>query len=248
MSSKWPRRFCCDDDLAFIGYDGRDAERDLASWRRRGARRTTQELIDIVRAQGIEGSVVMDIGAGVGAVHVALLEAGAARAVDVDASREYQAAARSEAERRGLAGRVEYFYGDVVELADTLPPVDVVTMDSVICCYPYLPELLRAAVRSKPRLVGLTYPRDVWWMRAWMRLFNAKQVLWRSPARYFIHRQPAVNRLLTDAGYEQLYSGGSPGWRVILYRSAERGMVVRGPWPSRDQGSGTDDRLSSCYR
>jgi magnesium-protoporphyrin O-methyltransferase len=139
MRSSWPSRFCCDEDLALLGYDGRDAERDLAKWRSGGLHPATQELIDIIRTEGVEGAVLLDIGAGVGAVHMTLLEAGAASAVDVDASREYLAIARAEAERRGLADRVEYRYGDVVELAADLPPADIVTLDSVICCYPYLP-------------------------------------------------------------------------------------------------------------
>src|SRR5215213_1660072 len=162
MPTPWPHRFCCDEDLALIGYDGRFAADELATWRRRGPRRTTQELIDVIRANGVERARVRDIGAGVGAVHTALLEAGAASAIDVDASREYLATARAEAERRGLAARVDYAYGDVVELAADLPPADIVTMDSVICCYPYLRKLLEAALASHPRLAGLVYPRDVW--------------------------------------------------------------------------------------
>ena len=111
------QRFCCDEDLALIGYDGRDAAKDLAALRADGPRGTTQELIDVIVANGVDGSVVLDVGAGVGAVHLALLEAGASRAVDVDASREYLAAARDEARRRSLDDRVEHHYGDVVELA-----------------------------------------------------------------------------------------------------------------------------------
>ena len=157
----WPSRFCCDEELAFIGYAGRDAPKDLVAWRAQGLRPTTQELIDAIRAEGVEGATVLDVGAGVGGVHVALLEAGAARAIDVDASRDYQAAAREEATRRGLVDRVTYHYGDVVELAAELPPADIVTLDSVICCYPYLPALITAVMSVSPRLVGLTYPRDV---------------------------------------------------------------------------------------
>ena len=169
MPSADRRPFCCDVDLARIGYDGRDAAKQLAALRTDGPPITTRELIGVIVANGVDGSVVLDIGAGVGAVHLALLEAGASRAVDVDASRDYLAAAREEAARRGLDDRVEYHYGDVVELAAGLPPADVVILDSVICCYPYLPVMLEAAVRSRPRLVGLTYPRDVWWMRTFMR-------------------------------------------------------------------------------
>jgi 2-polyprenyl-3-methyl-5-hydroxy-6-metoxy-1,4-benzoquinol methylase len=213
-----PHRFCCAEDLARIGYDGRDAERDLAAWRRRGPRTTTQELIDVIRNQGVEGASLLDIGAGVGMLHVSLLEAGAATAVDVDASPEYLTIARAEAERRGIADRVDYRYGDVVELAADLPPADIVTLDSVICCYPYLPALLGAAVRPGPLMVGLTYPRDVWWMRAFMRLFNAAHALRRSPARYFIHRHPQVERLMAEAGYVNAHEGGTRAWRVVLYR------------------------------
>jgi len=220
MPSGWPRRFCCDEDLALLGYDGRGAQNDLAKWRSRGPHPATQELIDVIRAEGVAGAAILDIGAGVGAVHITLLEAGAATAVDVDASREYLATARAEAERRGLAGRVEYRYGDVVELGASLPSADIVTLDSVICCYPYLPPLLTAAVRPGPRLVGLTYPRDVWWMRAYMRLFNLSHALRRSTARYFIHRHARVNRLMADAGYTNAHEGGTRGWRVVLYRRA----------------------------
>ena len=214
----WPSRFCCDEDLALLGYDGRGAEDDLATWRSRGPHPATQELIDVIRAQGVVGTALLDIGAGVGVVHTALLEAGAATAVDVDASREYLTTARREAERRGLADRVEYRYGDVVELGAELPAADIVTLDSVICCYPYLPALLEAALRPGPRLVGLTYPRDTWWMRGYMRLWNLGHAVRRSPARYFIYRQAEVNRLMAEAGFVTAHEGGTLAWRVVVYR------------------------------
>jgi magnesium-protoporphyrin O-methyltransferase len=220
MPSGWPRRFCCDEDLALLGYDGQGAEKDLAKWRHGDLYPATQELIDVIRHDGVEGATVLDVGAGVGAVHITLLEAGAATAIDVDASREYLATARAEAERRGLAGRVEYRYGDVVELAPELPPADIVTLDSVICCYPYLPALLRAAVGRTPRVVGLTYPRDVWWMRAYMRLWNLSHAVRRSRARYFIHRHAEVNRLMAELGFAKDHDGGTREWRVVLYRHA----------------------------
>jgi magnesium-protoporphyrin O-methyltransferase len=220
MPSDLPRRFCCDEDLALIGYDGRDAEKDLASWRSRGPRPATQELIDAIQAQGVDGAALLDVGAGVGAVHIALLDAGAASAIDVDASREYLAAARGEAERRGLVDRVDYRYGDLVELAADLPPADIVTLDSVICCYPYLPTLMAAAVTGSPRLVGLTYPRDAWWMLAYVRLFNVAQALRRNPARGYVHSHAQLRGLMASAGYAEIYDGGSPGWRVVLYGRA----------------------------
>ena len=126
-----------------------------------------------------------------------------------------------EAHRRGLDERVEYRYGDVVELASELPPADIVVLDAVICCYPYLPALLKAAIEPRPRLLGLTYPRDTWWMRAFMRAYNTTHALARSPARYFIHRHRVVRGLLAEAGYAEVHDGGLPAWRVAVYRRVE---------------------------
>jgi magnesium-protoporphyrin O-methyltransferase len=219
MATPLKRRFCCDEDLARLGYDGLNADADLARWRDGNLNPVTRELIDTVRSEGVERARILDIGAGVGAVHLTLLEAGAADAVDVDASREYLSVARDEARRRGLQDRVQHHFGDVVELAGELPPADIVTLDSVICCYPYLEPLLAAATASAPRLVGITYPRDVWWMRAFMRLYNAVQAIRRIPARYFIHRHKQVDGWMAAHGYENVHEGGIRVWRVVLYRA-----------------------------
>jgi SAM-dependent methyltransferase len=220
MASRPPPRFCSDEELERIGYDGHGATRDLERWCCKGPRPETRELLDVILAEGVQGAAVLDIGAGVGIVHVSLLEAGAASAVDVDASREFLATASAEAARRGMADRIDYRHGDVVELAEDLPPADIVTADSVICCYPHLARLLAAAVRSGPRVVGLSYINDAWWLRVWMRLWNVVWALRRLPDHWFIHRHETVDRLMMEAGYAVIHDGGSWYWRVVVYRGA----------------------------
>jgi SAM-dependent methyltransferase len=220
MPSTPPRRFCCEADLARLSYDGLSAAGDLERWRSGRLFGATRELIDVVAAAGVEGATLLDVGAGVGAVHLTLLERGAARAIDVDASREYLEVARAEAERRGMADRVEHRRGDVVELSGELPAVDVVTLDSVICCYPYLPALLGAVLSSRPRIVGITYPRDVWWMRVYMGLYNAVEGVRRHLGRYYVYRHAELNRRMADAGYRPIHDGGSRTWRVVVYGRA----------------------------
>lgn len=210
--------FCCDADLDQIGCDGQDWETELARLRERGPRDETAELLATVLREDVAGATVIDVGAGVGAVHLALLEAGAARAVDVDASRQYLAAARAEGERRGLGDRVDYRYGDIVELANALPSADVVVADSVVCCYPFVDRLIGALVTPKPRVVGLSYTNEAWWLRAWMRVMNLWWAAWRSPERWYIHRHATVDRLMANAGYEVIHDGGPWYWRVVVYR------------------------------
>jgi hypothetical protein len=48
MPSGQPRRFCCDEDLARIGYDGLHAEDDLRAWQRGRLNPATSELIEVV--------------------------------------------------------------------------------------------------------------------------------------------------------------------------------------------------------
>lgn len=218
-----PTRCYCEEDLEQLGYDGWAADEDLAAWREDGMRPTTQELIDFLVEEGVTGATVLDIGAGVGMIHVSLLEAGASQAVDVDASREYLDVAREEAERRGLAERVDYRYGDVVALASNdggLPVADVVTADSVICCYPYLPEFVSAAASVRPRLIGLTWPSDSWYSRAEMHGLNLWWRLTRRPDRWQIHRRRDLDRLMHEAGFEEAYWGGTRWWKVVVYRAS----------------------------
>jgi SAM-dependent methyltransferase len=217
MPSDPPRRYCCDQDFERL-FDEREAEHDLTEWREHGPRGATQDLIDALRADGVEGASLLDIGGGVGMVHLELLAAGAARAVDVDASAAFLAAARSEAERRGLTDQVEHRFGDVVELAADLPPADVVTLDRVICCYPNLEAILRAAMAPGPRLIGLVHPHDTWWMRSSMGFFNAVGRLLRRHHSFFVYRTAEIDRLMREGGFIVGSIGGGRVWRVAVYR------------------------------
>jgi SAM-dependent methyltransferase len=211
---------CCEPDFERI-FDESEAVSDLRSWERDGLPDSTAELIDALRAEGVEGAAVIDIGAGVGMVHLELLAAGAATATDVDASSAYLATARVEAERRGVGDRVTYLHGNVVDLAQSLPRADIVTLDRVICCYPDLRALLGAATLPRPRLIGLVHPTDPWLVRASAVVVNALSGLFRRRNAYYIHRQREIDRILHEAGFRQLHKGGSRVWRVAVYgRSA----------------------------
>ena len=217
MPAETPRRPCRDQDFE-RRFDAREAAHDLDQWRRGALPAATRELIDALRATGVEGATLLDIGAGVGVIHLELLEAGAASAVDVDASSAYLEVAAAEAARRGLADRVTYRHGDVVEIADTLAPAHIVTLDRVICCYPDLPSLLAAAARAEPRVVGLVHPTDRWWMRASMTVFNALGRLLRRHHSFYVHRRAEIDGLMRDAGFGESHRGGGRVWQVVVYR------------------------------
>jgi len=81
-------------------FDDGTAKSDLESYRREGPAKTTRLLLDHLRGAGVDGLTLLDIGGGVGAIQHELVASGVRATVDVDASRAYLAAARSEAARR----------------------------------------------------------------------------------------------------------------------------------------------------
>ena len=198
-------------------FDARFADRELRRFRRRGPNRSTRLLIDSLR-WAAPGATLLDVGGGIGAIHHTLLDQGAARATQVDASSAYIAAARDEARRRGHADRVEFVHGDFVALAPEIPDVDIVTLDRVICCYPDIPALVGATARKARRAFGAVYPPDVWWIRLGVRCINLLMRLRRSEFRVFVHSPNAIEAVLKEHGLERATYRRTVAWEVTTYR------------------------------
>jgi 2-polyprenyl-3-methyl-5-hydroxy-6-metoxy-1,4-benzoquinol methylase len=212
---------CCHCEGLESQFDRRTAEHELRRFRRRGPTRSTQILIDELRAAGVDGASLIDIGGGVGAIHHALLDAGASTATHVDISSEYIAAAREEAVRRGHDSRVLFVRGDFVQLAPQVPAADVVTLDRVICCYPDMEALVGNAAEKARRLFGAVYPPDTWWMRMTARAINALLRLRRSAFRVYVHTPAAIDEVLRRHGLERVARRRTALWEIATY--ARRG-------------------------
>jgi magnesium-protoporphyrin O-methyltransferase len=198
-------------------FGERAVRRDVARFRAKGPDETTRWLIDGLAAGGVDGLTVLDIGAGIGAVHLALLGHGAASAVDVDGSPAFVSAAADEAVRRGVADRVERVAGDFVELADGIEPADVVALDRVVCCYPHMHELVGRSAALARRRYGLVYPRDAAWLRLGGLVFNAVNRLFRQRLRMYIHRTAAVEAVIADAGFVRRSRRTTLIWQVVVF-------------------------------
>lgn len=211
-------------------FDASYARRDLEHYRRHGPAKATRVLLQAIRAllagQGAAGQdaagqdtavSVLDIGGGVGAVHHELLASGARRAVDVDGSSAFLAAAQDEARRLGHADRVTYLHGDFIHLADEVEPADIVTLDRVICCYPDMPALVGAAADKARRVLGLVFPRDVWWVRVGAGVINLFERLSRDPLLFYVHAASAVDAVARERGLRLAFSRSVGVWQVRVY-------------------------------
>ena len=198
-------------------FDARHAARQLRAYRLNGPLGLTRALIEALAAGGIDGQTILEIGAGVGAVHHELLRSGAAAAVDVDASLAYLAAAREEADRQGHADRVRYLAGDFVALADEVEPADLVALDRVICCYADMAALVDRSASLARRRFGLVYPRDTWLGRVGIAFLNVGFRLSRSPFRTYLHRTAEVDAILASHGLVRQVHRTTLIWQLALY-------------------------------
>jgi hypothetical protein len=200
-------------------YDEKRAASELRKYREQGPIPSTQALIDALKAEGVEDATLLDIGGGIGAIQHELLDAGVAHVTSVDASASYVDASREESARRGYTDRISHLHGDFVELAESVPPTDIVTLDRVINVYPGWERLLELAAEHAQRLLGLVYPRDTQFVR--LVIFAMNRLIWRGPVQASIPPRAAVERIARERGLIPHVSRNvGPAWHVAIYRRA----------------------------
>jgi magnesium-protoporphyrin O-methyltransferase len=182
-------------------FDAAKAALELRQYRKKGPGPTTRLLRDGLVAAGVVNGTLLDIGAGIGALTFELLDRGSTSAVAVDASSAYLMAAVEEATRRDGVGRIQFVKGDFVELAPNLDQADVVTLDRVVCCYPFVERLLVPAIAHAGRAIALSYPRDVRYVRAVLEFDNLRRRLTGNSFRTFVHSPALMERLILEAGF-----------------------------------------------
>ena len=200
-------------------YDEKFAASDLRTYRAKGPAPWTRTLIDALKAEGVEGATLLDIGGGIGTIEHELLDAGVASATSVEASAAYLDAAREEGIRRGHDGRVTYVHGDFVDLAGSVPPADIVTLDRVINVYPDWERLVGLSARRAQRLYGLVYPRNKGSVRFVISAMNLVLRLLRKPVRASVHPADAIDRIARENGLSHLFRRNvGQLWQVVVYR------------------------------
>lgn len=203
-------------------FDRAYVEKKLEKYHKRGPKITTQLLVEALRAQGISGLTLLDIGGGIGDIIHGLAPDCVASAVNVEASPAYASACIEEAAERGLADKVEVLRGDFTELEESISPADIVTLDRVICCFHDMPELVARSVAKAKRFYGAVYPKDAWWVKVSVAIFyNLRFWIQRNPLRIFVHPTDKIESLIESAGFERIYHEVRGSWEIALYATGK---------------------------
>ncbi len=175
---------CCARDYEKI-FGRKTADRDARRFRKHGLRGSAKALAEL--AGDVHGESVLEVGGGVGAIEIELLEAGAQRATSVELASTYEDAAAGLLRERGLSGRAERRVGDFLAEESAILVHDVVVMHRVVCCYPDVDALVGAAAEHARRRLVLTYPQERTVLRAVISVVNAVMRVGGSTFRVYVH-------------------------------------------------------------
>ena len=208
---------CCSPKGYRWVFSERNARGEAKRYRRKGLDGTSREIVDYLKAQGVSGQSVLEVGGGIGAVQIELLKAGANSAVSVELTPTYEEVATELLGDAGLRDRVQRKVTDFVAASD-VAPADVVVLNRVLCCYHDMPRLAGAAAEHTRKLLVLSYPRRTWWTVASFAVFNWFLALFRRQFHVFVHKPKEILSTAREHGLEPVLNHAGPFWTVAVLR------------------------------
>ena len=209
---------CCQCEGIESKFDQEYVAKKLKQYREKGPKESTRILIDALKDVVVHDMTLLDIGSGIGDIQHELLGAGITESINCEASSAYINACKEEAERQGNASRITHIRGDFVDMADSIPSADITTLDRVICCYHDMQNLVNKSLSKTRKLYGVVIPIDKWWVKIAISIyFNLRFLIQRNPFRVFVHSTEAVESLIINQGFRNIFSKVKGTWQISVY-------------------------------
>ncbi len=207
---------CC--EVTNSQFDESIAKGNLKDYLKKGPAKQTKLILDAIRSLKLKNISLLDIGGGIGMIYHELMNDVINKAVHVDASSAYLKVAKEESTKRGYAEAIQFIHADFTDVEKDISPADIVTLDRVICCYPYYQNLLKAAAEHAKHAVVLTYPRENWYFKIILRIVNFFQKLRNDPFRVFVHPIQQIENLMKEHGFSRVANKQLFIWEMALYK------------------------------
>jgi tRNA G37 N-methylase Trm5 len=209
---------CCSPRAYSRVFSEKAAWKQVRRYRKRGLDGTSRRIVELLTRRGVEGRTILEVGGGIGALQLELLRAGAARAVSVELTPTYEAAASDLLRDSGFSERVERHVMDFAEAAAQVEAADVVVLNRVICCYPDLPKLAGAAAEHAREVLVLSFPKERIWTRLVVALANLPMRLARF--RIYVHPLRLLRNVTGERGLRPAVDEPGVFWEVAAFERA----------------------------
>jgi len=187
-------------------------------YRKHGLEKIQRSMLAGMRAELKAGARILDIGCGVGALHLALLREGAAEAIGVEISEGMLKRARHHAEELGFKEKTVYIQGDFVERHAEIPVADVAILDKVVCCYPDIAALIESSVRATNHLLAVTHPRKNLLAKVLFTSHITLARLLRFSFHPYWHDWDAMCATITGHGFTLVFTSSTAVWQALVFK------------------------------
>ncbi len=206
---------CCDHEDYRSVFSERFARRTAKRYRRRGLTPAAEWIVQFATDNDLRDASILEIGGGVGHIHVELLRRGAARATNLELSTEYEAEAERLLSSTGMADRVDRRFLDIAAEPEGAEQADIVVLHRVVCCYPDYERLLSAAAGHARRLLVFSYPpaSHLNWTVNWSD--NALRRIRGNGFRTYIHPPEPMIGVAAADGMRATFRQHSRDWDVV---------------------------------
>lgn len=200
-----------------------DENIDCCAPRRDPAKRPGVKLARLLerqlRAAGVQGRTVLELGCGRGELSIELVGAGASRVTGIDLSPGNIEAARRVSSEDELSDRMEFHVGNAATAE--LGQHDVVVHHMVICCYPDPIGLLDNSIGVADSVYGFSMPRSSGAVGVLVRIAllfeNLLHVIKRRGFRAYVHDERFVDARLRAAGFRLRGRSNRGVWFAAVY-------------------------------
>jgi len=213
-----PGGSCCGTGSFFSRWSRFYAKR----FRSGGLEPVQKYLLEGIRLQPVRERSVLDIGCGVGSLHLTLLKEGAKHSLGVDMSEGMLREAKRFALEFGLAEKTDYVAGDFTQLSSSIPESDITILDKVVCCYEDVEGLVRTSTQKTGQTYAVSHPRENVLMRLLFRGHMTLAAIFHWSFHPFWHDWAQVRSLVLSNGFELVYENATISWQVLVYKRVKR--------------------------
>jgi|SRR5690625_1560494 len=191
---------------------------DLERYLRNGLDQVERDMLAALRERvALDGTRVLEIGGGIGALQAQLLSSGAASGEVIELLDAYAPYAQELARSAGIEGRTSFRVHDLLDSPEEVDPAHVVILNRVVCCSADGPELAAQAARLTDKALLLSFPRSNRFTRALAGMQHALFRLFRRHYRLFAWPEETLIAAARSAGLAPTASGGGLIWRYLLF-------------------------------
>ena len=208
---------CCTTDGA-NKFFSKGAKRYAKTFLKKGPDKASTHLILLLTRCGIASKSVLDIGCGVGGVHLTLLKNGASSATGTDVAEGMLAKAKELAATMGFTDKVRYFHGDVAAANGSIPSADIVVLDKVLCCSDDPDTLITKSTEKCREFYAVSYPRGTTLARMAFRIPERLGTLMRWSFHPYYYEPALLDDTIRRSGFEEASAATTVIWQVKVFR------------------------------